>query len=226
MYLFMLLELNHIFVCQQSINLLGNDLREIKNSTFWKYPLLESLSLSFNKIENIEDNSFEYLEKLESIDLWNNKLTRFDQRFSKSIRFISLKNNPLTYVNISTANVANLAMTNCSLTRLPNLGPLPKLAVLSVYDNNFEEISTIDIAPFCYLDKFNVRSSEFKNTKTYESCECEKLRFWLRKKRINDNNVIKCSTNLSCSTDEFDFSKEEELWDECMNIRKERHLRV
>lgn len=178
---------------------------------------MASLILVDNMIEHIEDDSFFELENLEILNLRSNKLQYFNQTFSSFLKTLILSENPLIHIKLSILTLEFLELYDTALDGLKNVSFLPNLKSLIISKNEFDEIQTVDIAHYCNLKKLWLSQETFEKTKTFKTCECERLKKWISDKQIKLIKELHCMDSNECSANNVDFSKEEKAWNDCQN---------
>ncbi|GBM46592.1 Protein toll [Araneus ventricosus] len=141
--------------------LYDNQISHISTDAFLNAISLEYLNLSRNLLSSLDPSMFPHIHQLKSIDLSNNRLFTVDGYFdSLNPQVIKLYGNNLTNID----NAFHLRMWNTKVLDLGgnpflNLsstsfdGKMQYLAILSLNDNNFDDVDPYLLWNFRYLSK-------------------------------------------------------------------------
>lgn len=136
------------------LNLRGNKLTTIPQSTFALATALETIDLSYNLISIIEDLAFNGLDNLKDLDLSHNKiggLTVFTLSNLKNLETLDLSNNKIKLLDDGALALPKLKLLNFNMNDvklLPNnlfgIAPsaLPQLTYVDFGDNKLTHIGT------------------------------------------------------------------------------------
>nr|CAH7763116.1 unnamed protein product [Callosobruchus chinensis] len=124
-----------------TLNLRGNSLKALQNSSFLSFPNLVRLNLSLNSISVVEENAFKGLDYIQFIDLSLNKLTVVPEKVFLpviSLVDLNLSHNYISSLDtITSSSLKYLDASYCEIYTVSrySLTNLPKLSKLSLARN-------------------------------------------------------------------------------------------
>lgn len=167
------------------LDLRRNEIRKLTNDSFTKYPSVKELYLTRNHIKSVEAAAFHPLGSLEILDMKQNKLRAVPPGLPATLIRLSLSSNPIEdNVDMGrglreAVGLRVLHMRLCGLNRFPRTGLLPSLVELDLADNPIDEVTPLDLARLCRLNKLNMTGTPvmFRYQQS-DGCRCRQLKQW------------------------------------------------
>ncbi|XP_034544201.1 toll-like receptor 2 [Notolabrus celidotus] len=169
----------------QTLNVSRNHLLIINSQIFSNLYKLENIDMSGNKFHSMPETC-NWPPILQFMNLSSSQLTKVTACLPASLRILDLSDNALTAFSVVLPSLTELYISGNKLTSLPDGGFYPRLAILSIQNNDLQTLSTN------ILNKYlNLKSLE-GSTNTYV-CSCDFVAFMA-------NEVTKHQVTI---TDEF-----------------------
>ncbi|KAM9363735.1 toll-like receptor 2 [Symphorus nematophorus] len=158
-----------VFWSLRTLNISRNHLQSINSKLFTKLNKLENIDMSGNMFHSMDATCYWPLS-LRFLNLSSTRLTKVTRCLPASLRILDVSDNALTVFNLRLPLLTDLYISGNKLNSLPEAGLYPRLAFLSIQNNNLQTLSSDN------LNRYNNLMRLEAGANTYV-CSCDFVAF-------------------------------------------------